>query len=326
MSNPLVSVVLPTFQRASLLRVAVESVFAQSWRPLELVVVDDGSSDETPDVCIELAARAEQAGVAAVFQRQANGGVALARNRALEIATGDYLAFLDDDDAWYPEKTRLQLERLHETGTEVAACLLLRPDSRDRRTKPRRAEDLLEGRCAADFMARRRDASIVSLLVTRAAALRAGPFDTILRAAEDALWMYRLLLGATACNVPQVLGEAGDLPGSLSRSGSIREMIERDAHQEAWLLRAREAGAGSDQWDEPGWRARVAADFSEFVKTRLYAGDLAGAREVFERGMRLSQGAPPLPRVKRKIRKARWLALFGRKLQHPKLRGEVKRG
>lgn len=326
MSRPLVSVILPTFNRAELLPGAVESVLAQSWRPLELLVVDDGSSDGTPALCQALKARSEQSGVAAVFLRQANAGPAAARNLALQRAGGDYIAFLDDDDRWYPDKTARELAALQSTGAEVAACLLLRPQTRDRRTKPRHAADLLEGRCAADFLGRGRDASIVSLLVTRDAARRAGPFDESLRAGEDTLWMYRLLLGATACNVPEVLGEAGDLPGSLSSGTGLDGMLRRDADHEAWLLRAREAGVNDGGWDEQTWRARVAQDYSELVKNRLYAGDLAGAREVFQRGMRLSAGNPPLPRVKRKIHKARLLSLFGRKLQHPKLRKEATRG
>lgn len=104
--RPLVSVILPTFNRAALLREAIESALAQTYRNLEVIVIDDGSVDETPRVLAELSARDPRV---RTF-RQDNAGVSAARNHALALSQGDYIAYLDSDDIWLPWKVELQLE------------------------------------------------------------------------------------------------------------------------------------------------------------------------------------------------------------------------
>lgn len=102
---PTVSVVIPTFDRAALLPVAVASALAQRPAPLEVIVVDDGSTDDTPEVC-----RRFPPPVRTI--RQANTGPAAARNRGIRKARGDYVAFLDSDDVWLPGKLAAQLAAL----------------------------------------------------------------------------------------------------------------------------------------------------------------------------------------------------------------------
>ncbi len=96
----MVSVVIPTFNRAWCLAEAVESVLAQDFPDFELIVVDDGSTDETP----EILARYPTAQVI----RQENRGVSAARNRGAAAARGKWLAFLDSDDLWLPGKLSAQ--------------------------------------------------------------------------------------------------------------------------------------------------------------------------------------------------------------------------
>jgi glycosyltransferase involved in cell wall biosynthesis len=97
----LVSVIIPTYNRASMLREAVESVLAQSYRNFELIIVDDGSTDATAR---ELGRYRDRLRVLT----QARRGVAAARNAGVRIARGRYLAFLDSDDLWRPEKLEVQ--------------------------------------------------------------------------------------------------------------------------------------------------------------------------------------------------------------------------
>jgi glycosyltransferase involved in cell wall biosynthesis len=102
---PLVSVVMPVFNARSTVLDAVGDVLAQSHRALELVVVDDGSSDGSAELARRVAPGAE-------VVSQANAGEAAARSRGVEIATGSHLAFLDADDIWVAEKLRLQLDAM----------------------------------------------------------------------------------------------------------------------------------------------------------------------------------------------------------------------
>lgn len=112
-SNPVVSVVIPAYNDARYIGQALRSVLAQSYRPLDIVVVDDGSTDETAGIASSFGSRVQ------VF-RQANAGAAVARNRGLEEARGDYIAFLDADDFWHPRKIELQLRHLQGCSECVA--------------------------------------------------------------------------------------------------------------------------------------------------------------------------------------------------------------
>src|SRR5262249_33550585 len=92
---PLFSVIVPTFNRAALLVNTLESVFSQRFRDFEIIVVDDGSTDETMDYLHSLGKQVR------VF-RQSNWGAGAARNLGARRAQGEYLAFLDSDDLWFP--------------------------------------------------------------------------------------------------------------------------------------------------------------------------------------------------------------------------------
>ena len=102
--NPLVSVIIPVYNGARHLRDCLESVFAQTYRPLEVIVVDDGSPDDSGVIA--------QSFPEVRYIRQENQGVANARNNAIAAARGEFYAFLDQDDIWTPEKLRLQMQYL----------------------------------------------------------------------------------------------------------------------------------------------------------------------------------------------------------------------
>ena len=117
---PRVSVVIPTYNYARYVPEAIDSVLAQSFEELEIIVVDDGSTDKTAEV---LRAFGGQLRVI----RQERRGLSAARNTGIRAARGQYLAFLDSDDLWLPEKVSLQVARLDaepEVGLVYAETLL----------------------------------------------------------------------------------------------------------------------------------------------------------------------------------------------------------
>src|SRR5262245_2526742 len=101
---PLISVVCPAYNCARFIKPALESVLAQSYRPMEIIVIDDGSSDANPEVV--------QHFQEVRYLRQANQGPSVARNVGILSARGEYIAFLDVDDLWTPEKLSVQLAGL----------------------------------------------------------------------------------------------------------------------------------------------------------------------------------------------------------------------
>jgi len=103
--SPRVSVIIPTYNRSKLLRVAIESVLAQTYPNIEIIVVDDGSTDDTVEVVAQYAGRV-------TYLKQANQDVAAARNTGIRAASGEYLTFLDDDDLILPTKIERQVQVL----------------------------------------------------------------------------------------------------------------------------------------------------------------------------------------------------------------------
>ena len=110
-SDTRITVVIPTFNRAGMVEQAVESVLTQTLQPVEVIVVDDGSTDDTE----QRLARFESIS----YVRQEHGGPGRARNTGMRLARGEYLAFLDSDDSLYPYKLELQA-RVFDTFRDVA--------------------------------------------------------------------------------------------------------------------------------------------------------------------------------------------------------------
>mgnify|MGYP005837720585 CR=1 FL=1 len=114
--QPLVSVVIPTYNRAQFLREAIESVLAQTFTGWELIVVDNGSTDGTATLCASY-------GPKLTYLLEQRQGPAAARNRGIAAARGEFVAFLDDDDIWLPEKLARQLELMEQfPAAGVVGC------------------------------------------------------------------------------------------------------------------------------------------------------------------------------------------------------------
>lgn len=112
--KPTVSCIVPVYNGERFLAETIESILAQDYRPLEIIVVDDGSQDGSLDV-----ARSFQPDLRLVQQTQA--GPSATRNRGIREASGDYLAFLDQDDLWHREKISRQLARF-QCRPELSVC------------------------------------------------------------------------------------------------------------------------------------------------------------------------------------------------------------
>ena len=116
MTRPSVSVIIPTYNRAELICQTIENVFQQTYQDLEIIIVDDGSTDNTLE---KLAAFGEKIHVIT----QANAGASAARNRGAKVANGEMIAFQDSDDVWMPTKLEKQVEALQKAGSNISCCL-----------------------------------------------------------------------------------------------------------------------------------------------------------------------------------------------------------
>ena len=118
----LVSVIVPVFDVAPWLDEALGSVVSQTYRDLEVIVVDDGSTDGSGEICEAWAGRDSRLKVI----HQPNGGLSRARNVGLDLASGDAVAFLDSDDAWLPDFVERMVAGMEGSGADVVACRYIR--------------------------------------------------------------------------------------------------------------------------------------------------------------------------------------------------------
>ena len=128
MTRGLVSVIIPAFNAAEYIRQTLHSVLAQTYQSLEVIVVDDGSADATCAIVEEFVEKDTRVRLV----RQCNAGVGAARNTAIRLARGEYIAPLDADDIWFPEKLKKQVARMEQYGEETGMvyCWSIRVDKR----------------------------------------------------------------------------------------------------------------------------------------------------------------------------------------------------
>ena len=179
---PRVSVILPTYLRPLSLSRAVSSVLGQSYEDFELLIVDDAPSDETAAFATAL----EHPRVRYVPQTR-NGGVARARNRGIAEAQGEFLAFLDDDDVWRPEKLQRQVDRFDQASGETG--LVYTDFSAIGAGGVRRLGCLPAGRVQRQLL-QGNFIGLSTAMIRREVPTRCGEFDPDLPAQED--WEYWL--------------------------------------------------------------------------------------------------------------------------------------
>lgn len=180
--NPTVSVIIPTYNRWPRLRAAVDSVLAQRYGDFELLVVDDGSTDETAGELKKYGARLR-------YFYQGRGGVAAARNLGVRQSRGRLIAFLDSDDLWHPDKLAVQVGFM-EAHPEVAICqtdeVWIRHGAR---VNPKAKHKKPSG----DIFYRSLELCLVSpsaVMMTQSLFERSGGFDEALPVCEDYdLWL-----------------------------------------------------------------------------------------------------------------------------------------
>lgn len=115
-SGPLLSVIIPSYNVEEYLEQCVESVFAQTYKNLEIIIVDDGAKDSTPELADALASRDDRVSVL----HQPNGGLSNARNNGFRISKGEYVAFLDSDDWLPPTAYQSMMDALQKSGSDMA--------------------------------------------------------------------------------------------------------------------------------------------------------------------------------------------------------------
>ena len=172
-STPLISVIIPTYNRGPLLGRAIDSVLAQSYGNIEVIVVDDGSNDDS-----EAVVRSILDARLFYIRLEKNLGGAMARNTGIRAAKGQYIAFQDSDDEWMPDKLEKQMQVFNSADADIGVvyCGFIFVRGNDRKYIPARAvikrkENVYEQLLSENFV------STQTLLVKREVFDRVGVFD-----------------------------------------------------------------------------------------------------------------------------------------------------
>jgi glycosyltransferase involved in cell wall biosynthesis len=212
--RPLISVVIPTFNRTRQVQAALRSVLAQTYPEFEVIVVDDGSADGTGQALQTLISQEGCNGRRVRYFFRPNQGQSAARNMGIEKASGELVAFLDSDDIWLPEKLEWQVRALEHFKDKCCACITdarlvdnLGMDTSAFRESGKPYEETL----GIDFEAVRnlvkcRDPFWISTLLVRTDLVKQlGCFDDQLGYAEDHDFFFRLSLATSICYVNKPL-------------------------------------------------------------------------------------------------------------------------
>lgn len=212
--DPLVSAIMCSFHRPHVLARAIESVLAQTLHDFELIVVDDGSLDGTPDIVRSF----EDPRIRLVVNAK-NLGLPASRNEGITRARGEFLAFLDDDDLWMPHKLERQVSALGDHPEFDAAWSYSTREHLDGTFSDRKID--LHGNVHRKFQL---DEIMMMqpLLLRRSAIAKVGLFDPVLTALDDYEFSLRVSRHCRFLTVPEVLFMLHTTQGSMSRNVAER--------------------------------------------------------------------------------------------------------
>lgn len=290
-----ISVVVPTFNRSKIVMAAIESVLAQTYPAFEIIVVDDGSSDGTGEMLqlfIDERSRSGKAAPEIRYVYQHNQGQSAARNKGIAEARGEWIAFLDSDDPWDPEKLEWQARAIAQFKNNCDACFT------DARLTNNLSLDTTAFRSvnadfgqpvgmfpeAANFLTKSINPSWLQTFVIRTDTIRRlGGFDSGLRFAEDQDFLFRLALVTNYCyvNKPLVSIDRTDIhsdPSVLPRPwDSVEVRLQgRQFMYEKWL----KMGAVLSPGLQKSCIEKLRAIHSGQANLYLEIGDYRKAREA----------------------------------------------
>jgi glycosyltransferase involved in cell wall biosynthesis len=278
----LASIIIPTYNRASLLNEAIASAAAQTYRPLEIIVADDGSTDDTSEVVERW--RQQLAGdphVNVQYHYQPNAGVSTARNLGLIASRGEFIQFLDSDDVLNPEKLILQIAclrqhpecgyvfsdwiRLHELNTWAPASI-----------------DETAIRESAQWFCNRKVMWTMVGIYRRETCIEAGPYAEDMNAGEDKEYNFRVLLATPkVAYLPGILCASRVHPGPrLTDTHKIG--VNRLILSSRMFRRMIETAAAHGRLGDPRLVLPMVGVMTPMIITALEAGRRDVALEIIE--------------------------------------------
>jgi glycosyltransferase involved in cell wall biosynthesis len=257
--SDLVSIIIPCYNASPWLEETLRSALAQSWKNVEIIFVDDGSTDDS----LAVARNFEAHGLVVVTQ--ANRGASAARNQGLQLARGAFIQFLDADDLLAPDKIASQMEMAGKSEPGTMLCCTWSRFTRTTADADYAAQVLCCDASPVDWVVKKFECDAMmhpaAWLVPRSLSEKAGPWNETLSLDDDGEYFNRLVLasyGVRYCPTA-VSFYRSSLAGSLSAAKSDRAWSSalRSLELSSWLLRGAE--------DSPRTRKACATAFQQFI-------------------------------------------------------------
>ena len=239
MTSAPVTVVIPTYNRRDIVRDAIDSVLGQTRLPAQILIVDDGSKDDTAE-------SVSSYGDAVQYCYQSNAGLSAARNHGIWAATQPFVAFLDDDDVWHPRKIELQMRCFElEPAIGLLAAEQFDWPASEFPTVGENVDRYLRSVTWEQLVVRTL-IPISSVVVRRELFERTGVFDVAMRSSEDRDLFLRAAELTRLGLLAMPLSGYRDTPGSMCKNPSgreeamrqiLRRLDERGVWNRRWLLR-----------------------------------------------------------------------------------------
>ncbi len=300
-----VSVIIPAYNYAHYLPDAIESVLAQTYPDIELLIVDDGSTDRTPAVVSRF-------GDALRYIYQDNAGLSAARNTGIRNATREYLAFLDADDLWKPTMIETLMARFERLGDEflLVACQHENVDDKGRPLVGKKYDRQVSGEVRTRDILLKSRFMADAVIAKRGAFDTCGGFDTTLKSTEDRDMWLRTSRAGKIYVVPEPLLQVRCHPGSMSTHAQRMQ-------ENGWRVLMKAFHDGTvPKWQFRVWGRAISFHFFQAAwmfhdegRSRHAVGQILRSMLCWPIFLRLSDlNEPPLFRL-RAARRFLWCAL-----------------
>lgn len=269
--NPLVSVIIPTYGRPERLSRTIQSVAAQSYKPIELLIVDDGSPEPVTEGALD--ADLGSLKTVSIIRHEENRGANAARNTGIRSSSGTYLAFLDDDDWWRGRKIEKQVSALQAEGPSVGVAYTGKESRTPWETQV--VHPTAEGNVMKALLTGTNLGQFSSIMVARRLLSFAGYPDERFPAWQDREWFFRLAQHTHFCAVPEIL-TIRDLSGSDRMSHQFEE--KRDTAYPLFIEKHYDMARDYGLYYA---RTFLATLRRGLARSAIHAGEYAAARRYF---------------------------------------------
>ncbi len=219
------TVVMPAYNAAAYLSQTIESVLSQSFTNFELIIIDDGSTDDTNKIAQEYSQKDNRVKVLS----QSNQGVSATRNKGINLSQSKYIAFIDADDKWFPEKLKSHFEHLEKNprnGVSYAKVEFLHPDGNHTGKIARGRLSKLQPQ---HFLYENPTMTVSNIVVRRQVFEEIGGFDCTMSYSEDMDFLFR-----TACSHWKIEGIDQPLLGYRTTQGGLSSQLYK--MEEGWEI------------------------------------------------------------------------------------------